>query len=84
MRTAITYGNREYLFLWSYAIQCKQFWPEFLHDCTYSPRENAWYHKKHGKLEVTRSAEASVGVLKAHGISDDHIRTILGENNGAT
>jgi len=78
MKTAINYGNREYLFIWSYAVQCKQFWPEFLHACRYDDRRDAWIHKELGELRVTRGAEASIGVLMAHGISRQHIDDTLG------
>ena len=75
----MTYGAREFLFLWSYALQNRLFWPEFLHESKYDPVKDAWVHPENRSIKVNREADVSVGILMARGVTRRFINERLKE-----
>jgi len=63
----MNYGTREYLWLWSEAVQRDWAWPYVLTRATYFPSTDEWRLQAF-RLKVDRDAAASVDILLEHGV----------------
>lgn len=83
-------GTREYLFLWSVALDRGYPWPEMLERATYNPRTDVveacisglrgqdWGFDRGFYHKVNREGSVSCDILKKHGVTQEQIDKELG------